>query len=202
MRKTPTPDRRVSLDEYLVMEEASPIKHEFVAGEMYAMSGVTLRQNGIALNLVTRLRGAARVRRCTVLATAVKLHVMDRIYYPDLMVVCGRAAEVELIVEEPTMVVEVTSRSTRATDRREKLEAYLGIASLRQYLIIDQRRKHVLAYTRDESGEWLREEVHGDGEITIASLDLSLTMAEIYEDVRLPPLTVREGEDWEEEEEQ
>ena len=196
MRKTPFPRRRLSLDEYLATEEASPVKHEFVAGEVYAMSGVTLRHNLITLNVVRQLRGPTRARRCSVLATDVKLHVMDRIYYPDIMVACGKAADVELIVEEPSLIAEVTSPSTRAVDRREKLDAYLRIPSLRQYLIIDQRRKHVLSYSRHEDSDWLRDEIEGDGDIAIPFLETRVTMAELYEDVSLPPLTVKEGEDW------
>ena len=200
MRKTPFPRRRLSLEEYLAMEEASPIKHEFVAGEVYAMSGVTLRHNVITLNAVSRLRGPARARRCRVLATDVKIHVMDRIYYPDIMVACDKAAEVELIVEEPSLIAEVTSPSTRAVDRREKLDAYLRIPSLRQYLIIDQRRKHVLSYGRHEDGDWLRDEIEGDGDIAIPFLETSVTLADLYEDVTLPPLAVKEGEgeEWDE----
>jgi len=200
MRKTPFPRRRLSLDEYLAMEEASPVKHEFVAGEVYAMPGVTLRHNIITLNLVRRLHGHARARRCTVLATDVKVHVMDRIYYPDAMVACGKAADVELIVDEPSLIAEVTSPSTRAIDRREKLDAYLRIPSLRQYLIIDQRRKHALSYGRHEDGDWLRDEIEGDGDIAIPFLETRVTMAELYEDVTLPPLAAREGEgeDWDE----
>lgn len=68
-----------------------------------------------------------------------------RVYYPDVIVACGKAAEVELIVDEPSLIVEDTSPSTRATDRREKLDAYMRIASLRVYLIVEQRRKHVIA---------------------------------------------------------
>lgn len=196
MRKTPFPHRRLSLDEYLAMEEASTVKHEFVAGEVYAMSGVTVRHNVITLNAVSRLRGPARARRCTVLATDVKVHVGDRIYYPDVMVVCGQAANVELIVEEPSLIIEVTSPSTRAIDRREKLDAYLRIPSLRQYLIIDQRRKHVLSYGRHADGDWLRDEIEGDGDVAIPFLDTRVTMAELYEDVSLPPLAVKEGEEW------
>jgi len=200
MRKTPFPHRRLSLEEYLAMEEASPIKHEFVAGEVHAMSGVALRHNLITLNLVRRLHGPGRARRCSVLATDVKVHVMDRIYYPDVMVACGKAAAVELIVDEPSLIAEVTSPSTRAVDRREKLDAYLRISSLRQYLIIDQRRKHVLCYGRHENGDWLRDEIEGDGDIEIPFLETRVTMAELYEDVTLPPLAVKEGEDeeWEE----
>jgi Uma2 family endonuclease len=130
MRKTLFPHRRLSLDEYLVMEEASPVKHEFVAGEVYTMSGVTLRHNLITLNIVRRLHGLARGRRCSVLATDVKLRVMDRIYYPDVIAACGKAAEVELIIDEPSLIVEVTSTSKRVVDRREKLDAYLRIPSL------------------------------------------------------------------------
>jgi Uma2 family endonuclease len=196
MRKTPFPRRRLSLDEYLAMEEASPVKHEFVAGEVYAMSGVTLHHNLITLNLVRRLHGPARARGCSVLATDVKLHVVGRIYYPDAMVACGHAAQLELIVEAPSLIAEVTSPSTRAVDRREKLDAYLKIPSLRQYLIIDQRRKHVLSYGRHEDGDWLRDEVEGDGDVAIPLLETRITVAELYEDVSLPPLAVKEGEEW------
>jgi len=92
--------------------------------------------------------------------------------------------------------VEVTSPSTQATDRREKLEAYMRIASLRVYLIVDQRRKHVIVYSRDAAGEWLRDEMDDDGTVEIPFLQMSLTLAEIYDDVTLPPLRVREGEEW------
>ena len=92
--------------------------------------------------------------------------------------------------------MEVTSPSTRATDRREKLEAYMRVASLRLYLIVDQRRKHVIVYARDEAGEWLRDEIDGDGAIEIPFLETLLPLTEIYEDVTLMPRRVREGEDW------
>jgi len=189
----------MTLDEYLAFEEESPIRHEYVAGEVYAMSGPTTRHNTISLNIHRHLHGAARRRGCRVFVEAIKLHVFDRVYYPDVMVACGPAAEVELIIEEPSLVVEVTSPSTRATDRREKLEAYMRVASLRLYLIVDQRRKHIIVYSRDIAGEELRDEIDGDGVIEIPFLETSLTVSQIYEDVTLPPLRVREDdetEDW------
>ena len=208
MRKSLFPRRRLTLAEYLTWEEAAPTRHEFVAGEVYEMTGGTVRHNVITLNLVRRLHGPARARRCTVLATDVKVHVQDRIYYPDILVACSKAAEVDLIVNAPSLIAEVTSPSTRSTDRREKLDAYLKTASLRQYLIVDQRRKHVVSYTRaDEVSEWLRDEVEADGDISIPVLDTSMAIVEIYEDVKLPPLTVREeqgdysDDEWDEDEE-
>jgi Uma2 family endonuclease len=190
-RNHPT-GRLMTLDEYLVFEERSPIKHEYVAGEVDAMSGVTARHNLITLNIVRYLHTPARKRGCRVFATQVKLKVADRVYYPDVMVACGRAAQIELIVEEPVLVVEVASPSTRATDRREKLEAYRRIRSLHLYLIVEQRRRHVLAYVRSAEGEWLRLEVQGEGEIALPMSGARITLDEIYEDVDLPPLAVGE----------
>lgn len=185
------------MNEYLTFEEASTVKHEYVAGEVYAMPGVTARHNLITLNIVRHLHGGARKRKCRVFAAEVKLKVVDRVYYPDVMVACGKAARIELIVEEPSLVVEVTSPSTRATDRREKLEAYRRIPSLGVYLIVDQRRRYVLAYVRGADGEWLREEIQGEGAIPLPVLGARLTMDQIYEDVELPPLGVGEEEEWE-----
>lgn len=189
------PYRQMSLEDYLEWEEKNTTKHEYVGGEVYAMSGVTLRHNLITLNVVEALRRMARRRGCRVLATDVKLRAAaDRIYYPDIIVACGTAAEVELIVEEPLLVVEVTSPSTRATDRREKLDAYMRIPSLRMYLMVEQRRRQVLVYSRAEAPGWVRDEILNVGDIPLPFLASALSMDEIYDDVPLPPLTVREGD--------
>jgi Uma2 family endonuclease len=198
MRDTPAIARLLTIDEYLTFEEQSPIKHEYIAGEVFAMAGVTTRHNLITLNIVRALHGAARRRNCRTFATDVKLRAAaDRVYYPDMMIACGRAADVDLIVEQPTIVAEVTSPGTRATDRREKLEAYQRIPSLRMYLIVEQRHRRVFVYSRAEGGDWMREEFRGTGDISVRALDATITLDEIYDDVTMPPLTVGEGDEWE-----
>jgi len=188
----------MTLEEYLAWEEQTPLRYEYVSGEVYAMTGSTVRHNLIVGNIVHALRPVARRHGCRVLFEAVKLRAaVDRVYYPDVMVACGKAADVELIVKKPSLVVEVTSRSTRGTDRREKLDAYQKIPSLRTYLIVAQRHRHVIAYTRNASDAWLREEFHGDGDVPVPFLDFELSLEQIYEDVALPPLTVREDREWE-----
>jgi Uma2 family endonuclease len=193
------PRRRISVEEYLALEEKSAVRHEYVAGEMYEMHGATTRHSTITLNIVRGLHDPARKRGCRVFASDVKLQAAsDRYYYPDVILACGKAAEVKEIVEEPTLVVEVASPSTRATDRREKLDAYHRMPTLRMYLIVEQRRRHVIVYTRDFDGEWLRDELQGNGDIAVSMLDARVTLDEIYEDVTMPPLAVREGLAWEE----
>lgn len=192
----------MTLEEYLAFEEKSAIKHEYVAGEVFAMSGVTTRHNLLTLNLTRLLHVAAKRHGCRVFAVDVKLRAAsDRIYYPDLMVACGSAAEVELIVDQPAIVVEVTSPSTRRTDRREKLDAYQRMPSLRTYLSVEQRRRQVVLYTRAQDADWRRDEFLGSGDVPIPALGLSLTLDDIYEDVPLPPLAVGEEDDAEDDEE-
>ncbi|MGH7690342.1 MAG: Uma2 family endonuclease, partial [Gemmatimonadaceae bacterium] len=141
------------------------------------------------------LHAPARGRGCKLFATDVKLRVGDRVYYPDVILACGRAADVDLIVEAPTLLVEVSSPSTRATDRREKLESYRRIASLRTYLIVSQRRRHVLAYVRGPGGEWVRAEFAGQEEVPLPEIASGIGLDDIYDGVDLPPLAVGEGLD-------
>jgi Uma2 family endonuclease len=186
----------MSLDEYLAWENEHPLRHEYVAGEVFVMVGGTTKHNLITLNIARSLHGAARKRGCRIFANDVKLRAgSDRVYYPDILLACGAAASVEMIVEEPSLVVEVASRSTHATDRREKLDAYMKLPSLRSYLIIEQRRRKVLAYTRDHRSEWARAELSGSGEIRLDFLDTTLSLDEIYDDVPLLPLQVGEEDD-------
>ena len=175
----------MSVEEYLRFEADSPIKHEYVAGDVYAMSGVTRRHARIVSNLVIRLGTAARGGPCEVIAVDVKLRVAhDRFYYPDVMVLCTPGSDEDVVLRDPRLIIEVTSRGTARVDRGEKLESYKGIASLRDYLIVDHRRRRVERHRRDEAGIWRLDEVAGQGTITLASPHVELTLDEIYEGVQ------------------
>jgi Uma2 family endonuclease len=185
--RDPSVVQSMSVDEYLRFEETSPLKHEYVAGEVYAMSGVTLRHNRITLNVGTRLFAAAGDGPCRTFISDVRLQAAsDVYYYPDVMVVCTPVAELDIIVREPCAVVEVTSPSTARVDRGEKLAAYRGMRSLRAYLIVDDRRRRVEQHSCNAAGGWLREEVVGEGRVLVPCLDVELTLDEVYRGVELP----------------
>ena len=184
------PDPRRSLltvEEYLRFEAAAETKHEYVAGEVYAMSGVTRRHARIVTNLVVRLGTAARGGPCEVIAVDVKLRpAADRIYYPDVMVLCTPGRDDDLVLDDPCLVIEVTSPSTGRIDRGEKLDAYRKSAPLRAYLIVDHRRRRVERHWRDADGGWRREELVGEGRIELpCPAGGMLTLDEIYEGVEL-----------------
>ncbi|HEX5436658.1 MAG TPA: Uma2 family endonuclease [Gemmatimonadaceae bacterium] len=185
----PAAHRLLSVEEYLRSEETSPVRREFVAGEVYAMSGGTLRHNQIALNIATRLFAAARGGPCRVYVNDVKLRIGDDFYYPDLIVDCEQHTGAEVFVYHPCLVVEVLSPSTRRTDRREKLEAYRRVDSLRAYLMVEQDARRVERHWRDDRQAWQVEEVSAEGgasAVRVPCPALTLTLAEIYEGIELP----------------
>jgi Uma2 family endonuclease len=180
----------MSVEEYFRFEERSPIKHEYVAGEVYAMSGATARHNIIAGNIFALLHSAEDDGPCRVFINDMRVEVAgDRYYYPDVAVVCTPIAELDVVVRGPCVVVEVTSPNTARIDRGEKLDAYRKIPALRAYLIVDHRRRRVERHWRESSsGEWMREEIVGEAEtpIPVPCLDVSLTLDAIYRRVELP----------------
>jgi Uma2 family endonuclease len=189
----------MTVEEYFRFEETSPVKHEYVAGEVYAMPGATARHDRIATNVLVRLSLVARSGPCEVFSDSMRVQIArDRYYYPDVTVVCTPVAELDTFVRSPCVVVEVTSLSTARIDRGEKLDAYRSIASLETYLIIDHRRRRVEHHSRDaHSGEWRREEILGEGRVRVPCLDVDLTLDEIYERVELPSVSEPEPVDYE-----
>lgn len=185
--------RALTVEEYLRREETATLRHEYVAGELYAMSGATPRHNRIAANVLVHLRAAARGGPCRVYMSDVKLRVADDVvYYPDVMVDCAPGGDPALLVTTPGVVVEVLSPGTATTDRREKLAAYRRIPSLETYLLVEQDRRRVTRHWRDADGGWGHAVLDGAGVIPIARPAVDLTLAAIYEDVSLPPLGVAE----------
>lgn len=194
--RTPVPGRGpMTFAQYLAFEEASPLKHEFVAGDVYVMTGVTRRHSLITLNVASHLRTAARAGSCRVYASEVKVRVAsDVVYYPDVAVECGAHDPAGNVIDEPCLVVEVASRSTRRIDRGEKLANYKAVPSLRGYLMIEQNHRRVTFWSRDDAGDWTAIDLFEAGSMTIPCPAVQLTLDQIYEDVEMPPLGVAEPE--------
>jgi len=183
----PTPP--MTLEEYLAFEETSPIRHELVAGQLFAMTGGTIRHNRITLAIAAKLLAAAGDGPCRVLVNDVKVRVDDRtVYYPDVLVACASVDDRSVLVHDPCLVVEVTSPSTRATDRREKLAGYQRIPSLRAYLLVEQGRKVVARHWRDDDGRWWHATVDPErtaGRVPVPCPATELTLDEIYAGIEL-----------------
>lgn len=111
----------IHLFDYPAMDEASAVRHEYAAGQIYAMTGGSMRHNRIALNIARLLADRLEATPCQVFINDVKLHVQaaDSVYYPDVFVPCGSAlASGAKVVHDAALVVEVASESTAEIDRR------------------------------------------------------------------------------------
>jgi Uma2 family endonuclease len=179
----------LTVEEYLAAERRAERKHEYYAGEIFAMAGASRRHALIVTNLVRELSERLRRRPCEVYSTDLRLRVASTglFTYPDVMVVCGApefAAEDPDTLVNPVLIVEVLSETTKNYDRGEKFRHYRTLASLREYLLVAQDSVHIEQYVRQADGSWRLTET-GDPEavIELVSLDCQLPVALIYEKV-------------------
>jgi Uma2 family endonuclease len=185
--KSIAPILKLTVEEYLENERHSEVRHEYLAGLVYAMAGASAVHNLIAGNLFARLRGHLRGKGCQVFISdmKVKIDAIDTFYYPDVMVTCDPADNADYFRTSPVLIVEVASPTTAVTDRREKLLAYQKIASLREYIIVSQSEARIEVYRRDRNGRWWEATLGADDILELESVDLHLPANEVYEDVTL-----------------
>lgn len=178
---------QMTAEEYLAREEYATVRHEFVDGQVFAMTGATKRHRTIAGNIYAALRAQIRGSRCSADISDAKVHVQatNCYYYPDVVVSCGTDADNSVVVSAPVLIVEVLSRSTAGIDRREKVIAYKKIESLREYIIVHQRIARIEVHRKNEAGTWSVEEFR-KGQCLILSMPtgaFQLSLATIYEGV-------------------
>jgi Uma2 family endonuclease len=181
----------VSAEDYLLAELKSPIKREYLGGVVYAMAGASNVHNVIKDNVLVALANRLRGKRCRPFGSDTKIRILFpthvRFYYPDDSVICRENPRTDSFQDEPAVIVEVMSKSTRRIDQGEKKDAYLTIPSLCAYLLIEQDFPSVVVFRR--SGSDFTREVHeGMGAvIPLPDVDIDLPLAEIYESVEFVP---------------
>lgn len=177
-----------SAEDYLAWEAEQTVKHEYLAGEVFAMAGASDAHVTICLNLAASLRAHLRGKPCRTYIADMKLQVQtaDAFFYPDVFVSCSAAdAALPHFKREPVLIVEVLSPATAAFDRGGKFAFYRQLPSLQEYVLIDSERMGVDVFRRDANGHWVLYP-YGPGEtVELASVAFSLPVAAIYEDVTL-----------------
>ncbi|MBD2488626.1 Uma2 family endonuclease [Aulosira sp. FACHB-615] len=174
-------------EEYLQMEETSSIKHEYIDGYIYAMAGASDPHVTVALNLAVLLRSHVRGSGCRVYIADMKARIesLNRYYYPDVMVTCdSRDQETPVHKRFPCLIVEVLSDSTEAFDRGDKFADYQAIESLKEYVLINTKRKRVECFRRNEDNLWVLQTYTSQEQyFQLNSINFEATIAELYEDV-------------------
>ena len=177
---------------YLAWEELQPERHEYVDGEVYAMTGVRVAHNDININAFVYLRRALMGTPCKVFGIDLKLQVSpDGTHlYPDLMVTCDPRdlpTSDARFISHPWLVAEVLSDSTSAYDRGRKFELYRSIDTLTHYLLIEQTRPYAELFFKNEQGLWVLQPLQADGLIPIERLGQPWPVASLFEGVDFTP---------------
>jgi Uma2 family endonuclease len=177
----------LTLNEYLELELKGDIRHEYIAGQVYAMAGGSREHDIISGNLYSKLRTHLRGTGCQVFSSDMKVRIesLDLFYYPDISVTCNPQDREKYFNRYPCLIIEVTSPSTARVDRNEKLLNYRQLESLQEYLLVDQEKIQVEFYHKDDQNNWSVETL-GEGDVlNLVSVGLEMTMAEIYEEVEV-----------------
>ncbi len=177
---------RFSAEDYLAWEESQAEKHEFVAGEVFAMTGARQDHVVVSLNIASALKQRLRGKPCRSYMADMKLKVeaADAFFYPDVMVSCQPGdLKNQQFISHPSLVVEVLSDSTADYDRGGKFVAYRKLESLQEYLIVDIDNRRLECFRRTIENDWLLHDYVGEADCELSSLGIRLPMAEIFEDI-------------------
>jgi Uma2 family endonuclease len=177
--------RKWTVEEYLDYELETGIKHEYLDGEIYAMSGGTDKHSRIKFNLGVELgQQLKKSKTCRGYDSDMRVKINDSTYvYRDMTVVCGEARfsdDAHTMLLNPTLVVEVFSESSENYDKGQKGDYYQSLPSVQAYLLLAQDKAHAQLYTRHEAG-WLKREFSGlDAVVPLESIGCTLALSEAY----------------------
>ncbi len=174
--------------DFLAWDESQTLRHEYFQGEVFAMAGGSDNHATVIGNVFVPLRAHLKGTPCRVFMQDVKLNVekANSYFYPDVFVTCSeRDAQDRMIKSEAKLVVEVLSTSTTAFDRGHKFEAYRSMPSLQEYVLIDPEAQTAEVYRRSTNEEWILRAYATGSDVTLKSIDLTISSTDLFADVVL-----------------
>ncbi len=176
----------ITAEEYLAFERGAKDKHEFIGGKIVAMAGATDRHNIIASNVFGELWTQLKATKCRVFASDMRVNAKrGNYFYPDIVVTCGERKFEDIkkkdVLVNPTVILEVLSKSTKLKDRNEKFESYILLESLTDYVLIEQDKIKIEHYSRIDEKNWnVRIYTEAGEEMIFESIKCKLSVADIY----------------------
>jgi len=186
--------QKVSIEEYLEMEQSSIEKHEYYKGEIFAMSGAKMPHNTISKNLLGTLFTKLKGKKCQPYGSDVRIHIESNTLfaYPDISIICDEVItrnNDDFNVLNPVVIIEILSQSTKNYDRGEKFKLYRDIPTLKEYILIDSESIHIETFRLNEKNHWELEEYNfATEELYVKAINEKILIADIYEGVKIPEL--------------
>lgn len=175
-----------SLEDYVALEDSSSVKHEFLEGQIYAMAGGTPEHAALKAAVTGLLFAHLKGGNCRLYDADLRVKVQQTglLTYPDVTVACSaleRDAQDPNAILNPTLLIEVTSRSTEEYDRGDKFEHYKHIPTLKEYLLVSHKERSLDLWRRETNGSWSRTNVGTGQTVMLASVGANLAVDEIFD---------------------
>ena len=180
---------KMSIEAYLEMENAADEKHEYYKGEIFTMSGAKVPHNIIAGNLFAMLFNRLKGKKCKPFNSDQRIHIPSNglFTYPDISIICGEVITLnndDYNVLNPTVIIEVLSKSTKNYDRGEKFKLYRDIKTLKEYILVDSESVHIETFRLNENSHWELEEYSSLADaLIIKAINEGVLLFEIYDNV-------------------
>jgi Uma2 family endonuclease len=185
----------MTVEEYFQLEERdTEHRYEYVDGHVYMMAGETFDHSTISGNVYSILRSLLRGKSCRVYNSDIKVQIsQQRYFHPDITVTCdARDRGTGDLLQSPRVIFEVLSPGTEIKDRTWKLQNYLALPSMEEYILVDTKSPRMEIY-RKENGRWMYDIYQAHEMIELQSIGLSFPLAEAYTDIEFEA-TVSEAE--------
>lgn len=178
-------------EEYLRTERHAFEKSELIGGEIVAMAGASERHNVIASNIFGELWTGTKNSECRAFSSDMRVKAKKaNYYYPDVVIVCGdRKFEDNKkdVLLNPKVIIEVLSKSTKLKDRNEKLDSYMSLESLTDYILIDQDERRIEHFVKINEKEWnVRLLTENTDKLLLEAINCEVLVEEIYREVSFP----------------
>jgi Uma2 family endonuclease len=177
---------KLTPEEYFIWEEKQLLRHEYLNGEVYAMTGGTQNHGRIASNIIFIVKGHLRGGGCQVGNSDCRVNIFETkdYVYPDVSVTCDDRDRTAIqAIQYPCLIVEVLSPSTASYDRGDKFRLYRRNPSLQDYLLVDAEKIAIDLYRKNERGNWEIFNYQLGDNIKLQSIDLSFPIESVYEDI-------------------
>jgi Uma2 family endonuclease len=183
----------VTPQEYLKWERKAETRSEYHDGVIVGMAGASKEHNRITVNLGGEIHAQLKGKTCEPFASDMRVYVpvVNRYYYPDVVVVCGEPRFEDSNLDtllNPTLIVEVLSDSTERTDRVEKYDGFTTLESLSTYVLVAQDRPRIECYNRQPDGTWQHTVAKGlEAVLELKAIDCAVPLADVYARVEFKP---------------
>jgi Uma2 family endonuclease len=179
----------ITKEEYLETERVALIKHEYYQGEIFTRSGASLPHNIIFRNTFCTLYNKLKGKKCQPFSSDLRVHIPKNslFTYPDITIICGTPETLDEnfdTITNPSVIIEILSKSTRDYDKGQKFTMYRDISTLKEYILIDSEGIRVEKFTRNNDETWLfREYKSLEDTCDIDAIGEQIPLSEIYFEV-------------------